>query len=154
MFLFSPPREEGKGEVMKFSKYRGPKSGSPRTIPIRRKLRREMTAGEKVFWAKVARRQFNNLKFRRQHAIGNYIVDFYCPEKKLIIEIDGDSHAEELTIQDDRAREDYLESFGYKIIRYQNSDILNSTEGVFEDLIKKLEITPSTSPSRGGERKL
>lgn len=135
---FSPPREEGKGEVTKYLISRGPKSGSSKTVPLRRKLRQDMTSAEKLFWAKVASRQLHNLKFRRQHAIGNYIVDFYCPERKLVIEIDGDTHAEELTMQDDRVREDYLKSLGYKIIRYQNQDILNNLEGVFEDLVKDL----------------
>ncbi len=103
---------------------RGPKSGFRRTIPLRRQLRRNTTVAEKIFWTKVARRQFYNLKFRKQHGIGNYIVDFYCPEKKLIIEIDGDTHADEEVIEEDEIRSKYLISLGYKIVRYTNSDII------------------------------
>ena len=58
---------------------RGPKSGFRKTINFRRELRRNPTPAEKLFWSNVANRQFNNLKFRKQHGIGPYIVDFYCP---------------------------------------------------------------------------
>ncbi|OGE77979.1 MAG: hypothetical protein A2751_01915 [Candidatus Doudnabacteria bacterium RIFCSPHIGHO2_01_FULL_46_14] len=94
-----------------------------------------MTPAEKLFWSKIANRQFSNLKFRKQHGIGNYIVDFYCPEKKLIIEIDGDSHADSKT---DPARSKYLENLGYEIARYNNRDVLYNIDGVFEDLLTKL----------------
>ncbi len=107
---------------------------------MRRELRRNTTEAEKLFWSKVARRQFYNLKFRKQHGIGNYIVDFYCPEKKFIIEIDGDTHADKEVIKEDEVRSKYLVSLGYKIIRYNNSDIMNNIEGVFEDLRLKMEL--------------
>ncbi len=94
-----------------------------------------MTSAEKLFWSKVAQRQFANLKFRKQHGIGNYIVDFYCPGKKLIIEIDGDSHANSKT---DPIRSDFLAHLGYKILRYNNRDVLYNIEGVFQDLLKNL----------------
>lgn len=136
---------------MKFTKFRGPKSGSPATISFRRKLRREMTPAEKLFWAKVVANQFYNLKFRRQHAVGNYIVDFYCPEKKLIVEIDGDTHAETLAMANDVSRENYLRSFGYSVVRYNNRDVINNIDGVLEDLFQRIKLTPSNSPSRGGE---
>jgi very-short-patch-repair endonuclease len=119
---------------------RGPKSGFRRTIDFRRKLRKEMTAAEKLFWSKVAHRQFKNLKFRKQHGIGQYIVDFYCPEQKLIIEIDGDSHFTEIAKKEDEKRTQYLESFGYKVIRYNNLEVLNNINGVFEDLLRKLNL--------------
>ena len=118
---------------------RGPKSGFRRTIPLRQQLRHETTPAENMFWVKVANRQFFNLKFRRQHGVGKYIVDFYCSEKKLIIEIDGDSHAIENGLEDDRKRTEYLESFGYHVIRYQNRDIIDNIDGVFEDLTLKLQ---------------
>lgn len=115
---------------------RGPKSGSKLTTSLRKELRREMTPTEKLFWQKISNRQFLNLKFRRQHGIGQYIVDFYCPERKLIIEIDGDSHAE--TEGYDKKREQYFYSLGYRTVRYTNRDIFNNIEGVFEDLITKI----------------
>ena len=112
---------------------RGPKSGFRKTIKLRRKSRRNPTPAEKKFWAIVANGQFHNLKFRKQHGIGNYIVDFCYPAEKLIIEIDGDIHATGI-------RTKYLKSLGYKIIRYNNSDVLNNTDGVFQDLSKKLSL--------------
>lgn len=93
-----------------------------------------------MFWAKVARRAFYNLKFRRQRGIGNYIVDFYCPAYNLAIEIDGDSHAEELNIIYDNQRTQYLESLGYKVLRYNNADLVNNIDGVFEDLARRLNL--------------
>lgn len=119
---------------------RGPKSGFRRTISLRRNLRREMTPAERLFWSKVASRQFYNLKFRKQQGIGPYIADFSCPEKKTIVEIDGDSHAGEQNEKNDKNRTEYLESFGYKVIRYQNADVLNNIDGVFEDLLRKLNL--------------
>ena len=116
-------------------KARGPKSGFRKTITLRRKLRKDLTPAEKLFWAKVSNRQFLGLKFRRQHAVGNYIVDFYCPKYRLIIEIDGDTHA--LSVEKDRQRTKYLESLEYKVVRYNNRDVLNNIEGVFKDLIDK-----------------
>lgn len=113
---------------------RGPKSGFRRTISLRRQLRKNSTAAEIVFWSKVARRQFQNLKFRKQHGIGNFIVDFYCSEKKLIVEIDGDTHATKEAVEYDQKRTRYLSSLGYTVIRYTNDDIIKNIQGVFEDL--------------------
>jgi len=99
-----------------------------------------MTPAEQIFWTKVGGKQFYNLKFRRQHAIGDYVVDFYCPEKKYIIEIDGDTHAEASTMGNDIMRENYLKSLGCQIVRYSNRDIMHNTSGVFDDLIHKLNL--------------
>ena len=118
---------------------RGPKSGFRYTISIRRNLRHDLTSVEKLFWARVANRQFYNLKFRKQHGIAWYIVDFYCSEKKLIVEIDGDTHAEEFNEQD-KQRTGYLESLGYTVVRYTNRDILYNIDGVFEDLTKRVSL--------------
>lgn len=115
---------------------RGPKSGFRKTISARQKLRRDLTPAERIFWSKVASKQFLNLKFRKQHGIGNYIVDFYSPEKKLIVEIDGDTHA--LQVEYDQKRTEYLRSLGYVVIRYNNLDVLKNIQGVFEDLTKRI----------------
>jgi len=119
-------------------KVRGPKSGFRKTIIYRRELRHNTTPAEKIFWSKVANRTFQNLKFRKQHGIGPFVVDFYCPEKKIIVEIDGDSHATDTGIENDQERAKYLAGLGYKIVRYQNSDVLNNIDGVFEDLSGRL----------------
>ncbi len=104
----------------------------------RRELRHDSTPAEKVFWEMVSGKKLDNLKFRRQHHIGPYIVDFYCASLKLIIEIDGDSHFSVEGLKADKIRTRFLESHGYKIIRYDNSEILTNLEGVFADLSLKL----------------
>lgn len=132
--------------------FRGPRSGSKSTLRIRRQLRKNLTEPEKILWSKLSRKSFSGIKFRRQHGIDNYVVDFYCPDKKLIIEVDGDSHTEVESLRKDKVRTKYLASLGYKIVRYNNRDVLYNIEGVLEDLDTKLKsITPSNSPSRGGE---
>ena len=78
------------------------------------------------------------MAFKRQHPIGNYIVDFVCLEKKLIIEIDGGQHNEVDNIEYDRARTDFLETKGYHVIRFWNSDIDKNIEGVFLEIDKYL----------------
>lgn len=109
-----------------------------RKIALRRKLRRNSTQAELKFWQNVRNKQILNLRFRKQHSIGNYIVDFYCPNKKLIIEIDGDTHSGELSERYDNRRTAYLVALGYNVIRYNNRDVLTNIEGVFADLITKL----------------
>jgi len=96
-------------------------------------------------WSKLRARQLQGLKFRRQHGIGAYIVDFYCPEQSLVIEIDADSHADAAQIVKDKQREKYLQSLGLRVIRYINNDIVKNLDGVLEDLAERLSLE-STSP--------
>lgn len=117
---------------------RGAKSGFRRTIPLRRGLRRNQTFAEQRFWARVSNQQFFHLKFRRQHGIGPYIVDFYCPARKLVVEIDGDTHVDDRAILRDRERTRDLTAIGYTVIRYTNLQIIESCDEVFEDLARKL----------------
>ncbi|MBI2341552.1 MAG: endonuclease domain-containing protein [Deltaproteobacteria bacterium] len=110
--------------------------GVRENLNIKKKLRSEMTHAESKLWFKLKTKQFKGLKFRRQHGIGPYIVDFYCPERKLVIEIDGDVHANEKQIVKDKIREDYLATLGVKILRYNNNDILKNINIVLEDLFR------------------
>ena len=114
------------------------KQGDKRNLDFKRKLRSEMTRAENKLWLWLRSKQFQNLKFRRQHGIGPYIVDFYCSERRLVIEVDGDVHAEEKQIAKDQERENYLKGLGLQIIRYRNNDILENLEGVMEDLFSKV----------------
>jgi leucyl-tRNA synthetase len=107
-------------------------SDTPTPISRARQLRREMTKAEKLIWYKLRNRQFLNLKFLRQHpfvyqVIDNtpryFIADFYCAEKKLIIEVDGKIH--DFQIDDDQHREDILKDLGLKIIRIKNEETEN-----------------------------
>lgn len=103
---------------------------------IRQELRSKPTSQESLLWKRLKGRQLNGLKFRRQYGIGKYVVDFYCPEKKLAIEIDGDSHYNEQAERSDIDRDSYLESLGVKIIRFTNKEAMNKIEGVFEEIIR------------------
>lgn len=101
-------------------------------------LRKNMTKQERILWTFLRKKNINNLKFRRQYPIGNYIVDFICNEKKLIIEIDGGQHNENKNITYDQERTKYLESKAYKVIRFWNNDIDNNIEEVYLDIFKHL----------------
>ena len=114
-----------------------------------------MTGAEARLWSKLRMKQFQELKFRRQHGIGPYIVDFYCPELSLVIEVDGDSHADANQIRKDRQRENYLRSLGLQVIRYQNNDVMKNLDGVLEDLSKRVTLgaTSPSPPYKGGGKK-
>ena len=103
---------------------------------ITRQLRKKQTPWESEFWNTVRNRHINGLKFRRQTKIGNYIVDFLCLEKKLIIELDGGQHNFEQNVVDDKIRQSSLESQGYKILRFWNIDIDNNLDGVIQTIIQ------------------
>ncbi len=94
-------------------------------------LRTHQTDAEKKFWFQVNDRKFEGLKFRRQVKLGNYILDFVCFEKKLIVEIDGGQHGDN---EDDKKRDKYFKDRGYIINRYWNNEVLNNIEGVLMDL--------------------
>ena len=96
-----------------------------------RRLRKEATPQERIIWARLKNRQFNNLKFRRQLLIGKYIVDFACLEKKIILELDGWQHKKENQKRYDFKRTRYLREQGFKVIRFWNNDVNDNLEGVF-----------------------
>ena len=90
-------------------------------------LRKNMMPAERKLWGYLQRSQLG-VRFRRQHAIGNFIVDFCCIKKKLILELDGSQH---LDMQEhDEIRTEYLQSRGYRVIRFWNNDVMNDIEGV------------------------
>lgn len=92
-----------------------------------------MTFYEIILWSKLKNNQINNRKFRRQHGIGNYIVDFFCPEIKLVIEVDGADHFfDEKSEKYDFERQKYLEKQGLKVIRFTNAEIRDNLNGVLE----------------------
>ncbi|HRG48878.1 MAG TPA: DUF559 domain-containing protein [Leptospiraceae bacterium] len=104
-----------------------------------RKLRRNMTLAEKKIWYELlAKDGLNGLRFLRQKPISQYIVDFYCNELKLVIEIDGESHLAEGAIEYDEDRTKVLNGYGIEVIRYSNEEILNRFDNVEMDLKKKV----------------
>ena len=96
-----------------------------------RNLRKNQTPQEQKLWNLLRNRRYKNLCFKRQFIIGNYIVDFVCREKKLIIELDGGQHNIDANITYDEERTKYLETEGYRVLRFWNNDIDNNIEGVF-----------------------
>ena len=112
----------------------------------RRRLRKSMTKAEVVLWSMIKGKQLG-YKFRRQHGIGKFIVDFYCSELQLVVELDGGIHGEEETTKRDRRKEAYLTKLGFYIKRYRNEYILEAGEAVYEDLKKHCEHLPSFKPS-------
>jgi very-short-patch-repair endonuclease len=105
----------------------------------RRALRNNMPEPEKRIWARLRAKQINGHKFRRQYSIGNFIVDFYCPEAKLAIEIDGDSHFSDKQSLYDVARQKYIESKGIHFLRFTNKDIIENAEGVLVRITESLK---------------
>ena len=122
------------------------KQGQAGFLNLKRRLRSNLTGPERILWQKLRARQFLQLKFRRQHGIGPYIVDFYCPERSLVIEVDGDSHADARQIQKDRFRDEYLQTTGLTVVRYSNDEIVKNLAGVLEDLAARVN-SDSTSPN-------
>jgi len=104
----------------------------------RRQLRKNPTEPEKRFWSWVRGKQLGT-KFRRQHGIGQYIVDFYCADHALIIEIDGDSHYDEKSIIYDAIRTEFLQTKGFRVIRFTNCDIMQNQQGVLTQLMAILK---------------
>lgn len=111
-----------------------------------KELRKNSTDAEKTLWNELRGRRFDNYKFRRQHDIDKYIVDFVCLDKKLIIELDGGQHNEESNLSYDEERTKYLEEKGYAVIRFWNNDINENLEGVLEVIKESLNNTPHPNP--------
>ena len=105
-----------------------------------RELRNNMTKQEQKIWSFLKNRKFYGYRFLRQYPIGNYIVDFICRSKKIIIEIDGGQHNEPQNIEYDTTRTNFLEAKGYKVIRFWTNDIDKNLDGVYKVLIKEFEI--------------
>ena len=101
-------------------------------------LRKNQTLPEQIFWHKIRARRFSNYKFRRQVQIGNYIVDFVCYEKNLIVELDGREHLTDESLEYDKIRTEYLQSRGFRVLRYFNKDVFNNIDNVVLDLWNNL----------------
>jgi len=104
-----------------------------------RQLRNNMTPQEKKLWYYLRNNQINNCRFRRQYPVGNYIVDFVCRSKNLIIEIDGGQHNEQQSIKYDDMRTNYLKTRGFNVIRFWNNEIDGNIEGVVNKIAEYLK---------------
>ena len=95
-------------------------------------LRREPTPAERKLWSVLRGNKLNGVSFRRQHAIGSYIVDFFSIKKKLIIELDGSQHLEQTEYDEERTK--YLVSQGYKVVRFWNNQVEKAMDGIIQEL--------------------
>jgi very-short-patch-repair endonuclease len=109
---------------------------------LARKLRRKQTEVERKLWHAFRDRRFHACKFRRQQPIGPYVTDFVCFEHRLIIELDGSQHAEPAQIAHDTARTRFLESEGFRVLRFWNSEMNDNFTGVLEVIRLALEGPP------------
>ncbi len=108
-----------------------------RLTPIARRLRAEMTDAERLLWSRLRGEQLG-VRFTKQFSIGNAVADFACRSAKLIVEVDGGQHDHLAKADADRTK--MLEDYGYSVIRYWNSDVMENLDGVLEDILRNLEI--------------
>ena len=127
---------------------------SSRNRGFAKAMRRAMTDEERLLWQWLRKPGIPGLRFRRQAPIGHYIVDFFCPAKSLIVEVDGGQHA----VNDrDAVRDAWLASRGYRVVRFWNNDLTSNVDGVFAEIARVAALPPpeianaiSTSPPGGG----
>ncbi len=111
-----------------------------KTFEAAKKLRKEMTPSEKILWKLLRSRSFDGFKFRRQHPIARYISDFYCHEKKLVIELDGRIHNTQESIEYDKKRTEIINENKIEILRIKNEDVLDNIEKIKRTIKEKLEL--------------
>ncbi|MFZ5502432.1 MAG: endonuclease domain-containing protein [Pseudomonadota bacterium] len=127
----TPPLTRGGREGLGFLPY------DPKLTALARENRKNPTAAEQKIWFGVLRlRQFSAYKFLRQKPIDRFIVDFYCASLHWVIEIDGDSHAEDVAYDADRTH--ILQRYGLTVIRYGNHDVMHNISGVYDDLLRRI----------------
>jgi len=120
-----------------------------------RKLRANMTGAERKLWSKLRGAQLDGHSFRRQHPIGSYVVDFWCADARLVVEVDGGQHGFGTNVRQDAMRTQMLEGQGIKVIRFWNNDVLQNISGVWDviaqEICERVLSTPTpTLPLSGG----
>lgn len=105
----------------------------------RKELRNNMTKAESYLWKALKRKQLNERKFRRQHSIGNYIVDFYYPSENLIVELDGEVHMNTVNQDYDFKRSVFLKSKGFKLLRFENKVVFENLDMVLDAIRKEFK---------------
>jgi very-short-patch-repair endonuclease len=105
-------------------------SNLPDLKPRRQSLRSSMTHAEIALWQALKRSQLAGRKFRRQHSIGSFVLDFFCPAESLAVELDGSSHDSAAANERDEIRDAFLSSIGISVMRFENRDVMENLEGV------------------------
>lgn len=126
------------------SRFRGTTLGIQQ---VARAMREEMMPAEQRLWQALKGRQLNGLRFRAQHPVGQFVLDFYCSICKLAVELDGDSHDQR--VEEDEARTQRLNAYGYQVIRFRNEEVMADLPGVL-DKIRRAAVLRSCSPVIGG----
>ncbi|MBW7996972.1 MAG: endonuclease domain-containing protein [Candidatus Glassbacteria bacterium] len=111
---------------------------NPKLKQFARELRKNSTLAEVLLWQRLRNKQFHGLDFHRQKPIDEYVVDFFCPKLKLVIEVDGHSH--DLKQAEDEKRQSRLEALGFMVVRLLDSDVKTNLDGVLKALEKKFEL--------------
>jgi len=111
----------------------------PPILARAREMRHPMTPAEAKLWALLRNRQLDGLKFRRQHAIDRFIIDFYFAAGRLCVEVDGDSHAEPDQKEYDEARTEWLNDHGYTVIRFSNREIFGQFDAVLDAILRECQ---------------
>ena len=114
-------------------------------------LRSQMTDAEQRLWYRLRAHRFLDLKFKRQAPIGPYVVDFVCLEYRLIVEVDGGQHAENLS---DRRRDAWLTREGYRVLRFWNNDVLKRTDAVLGEIARAVALEDTPLPARSARHPL
>jgi very-short-patch-repair endonuclease len=118
-----------------------------RLKPVARQMRHESTDAERCLWVHLRGKQLKGFKFRRQHAFERFIIDFYCAEAKLVIEVDGPTH--DYSQQEDAIRQEFIESLGFCILRLTNEQVLNHCQDVLRAIDKSLQRSPLPASGEG-----
>ncbi len=113
----------------------------PRQKTIRRYFRVNHTNAEKILWSKLRNMQLLGYKFRRQHGIEHYVVDFFCPQKHLAVEVDGTTHSSPEEIEYDKERQTLIEKYGICFVRVTNNDVYKNLDGVLHLILDELQKT-------------
>lgn len=119
----------------------------PHLKTFRTELRNSLTPAEAAFWKIIQNSKLDGRKFRRQHSVGGYILDFYCPSEKLAIELDGQVHFNEIAQEYDYERKLFLQYFGIKVIRFENSQVFDELEFVLHTIRFNFGWQERTTPS-------
>ena len=135
---------------------------SPGTQEAAQKLRHQATPAEQTLWASVRGKQIEGVRFRRQHPMGQFVVDFCVPSCRLVVELDGEIHHQKR--DQDMTRAQHIEAFGFQVLRFRNEEVLNNLPRVLEIIRRVVRerlktegpsppLPPSPNSGRGGNRK-
>jgi len=113
-----------------------PKHNASELRSRRRELRAHLTTAESLLWHYLQRSRLEGRKFRRQHSVGPFVLDFYCPSERLAVELDGTAHDHDLAVRRDVLRTTYLAATGVRVIRFENEDVVSNPEGVLASITR------------------